>query len=114
MYDYKATVVRWIDGDTVLLDADLGFHIWLKKLDIRLFGVNTPEKTDPVGWQKAVDFVNQLAPVGTVLTLTSKKALTPLTPDKYGDRWDGVLTLADGRIVSDEIIKAGVGVYYAP
>ena len=27
MYEYKAKVVRWIDGDTVALQVDLGFRI---------------------------------------------------------------------------------------
>lgn len=43
MYKYRCIIVRVVDGDTVDVDIDLGFGIWLKKQRIRLFGVDTPE-----------------------------------------------------------------------
>ena len=43
MYEYKATVVKIVDGDTVDVDIDLGFGVWLKKQRIRLYGIDTPE-----------------------------------------------------------------------
>ena len=43
MYEYRCTVVKIIDGDTVDVDIDLGFGVWLKKERIRLYGIDTPE-----------------------------------------------------------------------
>ena len=43
MYEYRCKVVRVIDGDTVDVDIDLGFGVWLKKERIRLYGIDTPE-----------------------------------------------------------------------
>jgi len=43
MYEYKANVVRVIDGDTIVVDIDLGFEMWLKNQSVRLYGINTPE-----------------------------------------------------------------------
>ena len=43
MYEYRIKVVRVIDGDTVDVDIDLGFGVWLKKERVRLFGIDTPE-----------------------------------------------------------------------
>jgi micrococcal nuclease len=43
MYEYRCTVVKIIDGDTVDVDIDLGFGVWLKKERIRLHGIDTPE-----------------------------------------------------------------------
>ena len=43
MFEYKATVVRVIDGDTVDCDIDLGFSVVLHKQRIRLKGIDTPE-----------------------------------------------------------------------
>jgi micrococcal nuclease len=43
MYEYRTKVVRVIDGDTVDVDIDLGFGVWLRKSRIRLLGVDTPE-----------------------------------------------------------------------
>lgn len=41
-YTYGATVDRVIDGDTVVLLVDLGFHIQAKET-FRLHGLNAPE-----------------------------------------------------------------------
>ena len=43
MYEYRCKVVKIIDGDTVDVDIDLGFGVWLKKERIRMFGIDTPE-----------------------------------------------------------------------
>lgn len=43
MYEYKAKVVRVIDGDTVVLDLDLGCSVWLHDQSCRLYGIDTPE-----------------------------------------------------------------------
>ena len=43
MYEYRCTVVKIIDGDTVDVDIDLGFGVWMKKQRIRLYGIDTPE-----------------------------------------------------------------------
>ena len=42
MYEYRCTVTRIVDGDTVDAEIDLGFDIVFKSR-IRLFGVDTPE-----------------------------------------------------------------------
>ena len=43
MYEYRCKVVRVIDGDTVDVDIDLGFGVWLHKERVRLYGIDTPE-----------------------------------------------------------------------
>jgi len=43
MYEYRCKVVRVIDGDTVDVDIDLGFGVWMKKQRIRMYGIDTPE-----------------------------------------------------------------------
>lgn len=43
MYEYKARVVRVIDGDTVDVDIDLGFGIWMNNERVRIMGIDTPE-----------------------------------------------------------------------
>jgi len=42
MYEYKATIVKVYDGDTVTAEIDLGFKIKVTET-IRLYGLNTPE-----------------------------------------------------------------------
>ncbi len=43
MYEYRIKIVKVIDGDTVDVDIDLGFGVWLKKERVRLYGIDTPE-----------------------------------------------------------------------
>ena len=43
MYEYRASLVKIVDGDTIDVDLDLGFAVVLKKQRIRLYGINTPE-----------------------------------------------------------------------
>ena len=43
MYDYRCKIVRVIDGDTVDVDIDLGFDVWLRNERVRIMGIDTPE-----------------------------------------------------------------------
>ena len=43
MYQYKAYVVRVVDGDTIDVDVDLGFGMIYKKQRVRMVGIDTPE-----------------------------------------------------------------------
>ena len=43
MYEYRATLLKIIDGDTVDVDIDLGFGVVLTNQRIRLYGIDTPE-----------------------------------------------------------------------
>jgi micrococcal nuclease len=43
MYEYRCKIVKIIDGDTVDVDIDLGFGVWLHKERVRLYGIDTPE-----------------------------------------------------------------------
>jgi micrococcal nuclease len=42
MYEYKCTVDRVVDGDTIDVILDLGFDIRFKSR-VRLYGIDTPE-----------------------------------------------------------------------
>ena len=43
VFEYPVKIVRVVDGDTVDVDIDLGFGIWIHKERIRLLGIDTPE-----------------------------------------------------------------------
>ena len=43
MYEYKAKILRVVDGDTVDVDIDLGFGVWLRNERVRIMGIDTPE-----------------------------------------------------------------------
>ena len=42
MYEYRASVERVVDGDTIDLSIDLGFDVWIRQR-VRLSGIDTPE-----------------------------------------------------------------------
>jgi micrococcal nuclease len=76
MYEYKATVVKIVDGDTVDVDVDLGWNVVIRGSSgrIRLFGVDTPEsrtrdKTEKKFGLLAKKFVEAFMPVGTKVIL---------------------------------------------
>jgi len=48
MYEYNAQLVRVVDGDTVDISVDLGFHI-SQQIRVRLNGINSPETSTPAG-----------------------------------------------------------------
>ena len=77
MYEYHCKVVRIIDGDTVDVDIDLGFDVWLTKQRIRLFGVDTPEsRTRDMVEKKfgilAKNFVKGRLPVASMQVLRTR------------------------------------------
>jgi len=94
MYEYKATVTKVYDGDTITVDFDLGFGIVLKKQKIRLLGINTPEVRGSEKPQGIIsrDALRQriLGKVVTIKTSKDKKG-------KYG-RWLGEVFVEDENI----------------
>ena len=77
MYEYNCKIVRIIDGDTVDVDIDLGFAVWLNKQRIRLFGVDTPESRTRDAEEKkfgilAKNFVKGRLPVGSMQILRTR------------------------------------------
>jgi micrococcal nuclease len=76
MYEYKCTVLRIIDGDTLDVDVDLGFSVALKKQRIRMYGIDTPEsrtrdKEEKVRGLLSKEFLKQFCPVGSDIRLIS-------------------------------------------
>ena len=112
MYEYRAEVLRWVDGDTVDLMVDLGFTV-LMRTRFRLLGVNTPEtnrKASREAGKAAQAFAEELAPQGSVVLVQSHKT------GKYG-RWLGVVYPMGGEgdalvSVNDALLQAGHAVPY--
>ena len=78
MYEYRCKIDRVVDGDTVDVDIDLGFGIWLRKERVRLYGIDTPEsRTRDLEEKKyglaAKSYVQSFLPVGSMQTLRTQK-----------------------------------------
>ena len=73
-YLYKATVVRCIDGDSVVFDIDCGFDVQLRGQSTRLFGIDTAETRGGTDDLKALgnlakSYVIQMLPEGSEVLL---------------------------------------------
>lgn len=105
MYRYLVEVVRVVDGDTILVEVDLGFHTKTREM-VRLFGINAPEV---VGASKlaglaASSYLYALcAKVNFTLMMQSYK---PNPRDKYG-RYIGDLYTLDAVSISKAMIDGG-------
>tara|TARA_Y100000817_G_C16844956_1_gene539652 strand:+ start:340 stop:807 length:468 start_codon:yes stop_codon:yes gene_type:complete len=97
MYEYNCKILRVIDGDTVDVDIDLGFGIWMHKERIRLHGIDTPEsrtrdKIEKIFGFEAKRMVQTWLPVGSNQTLVTTKDKS----GKFG-RVLGKFRIFDGR-----------------
>lgn len=83
-YIYRAQVVSVYDGDTITVNIDLGFGVWLYKQKIRLYGINTPEVRGEEREEGLVsrDALRAMLPTGKDIVLETKRD----KKGKYG-RW---------------------------
>lgn len=111
MYEYRATITRVIDGDTVEAHVDLGFAVSVVER-FRLYGINAPEV-------KGASREDGLAATECLKTLIAKHtensgALTIQTrkdkQEKYG-RYLAVL-MANGLNLNQGMVNAGHAVPY--
>jgi micrococcal nuclease len=102
-YQYKGTVHRVVDGDTLDVWIDLGFRIVVHQR-LRLFGIDTPERGEP-GWREAGDHLKQLLPEGSSILVETEKG------DKYG-RWIATVISESGEDVNKSMIESGLAKYY--
>ena len=77
MYEYKCKLVKVVDGDTVDVDIDLGFGVWLQNQRIRMYGIDAPEsrtsdKVEKVYGMAAKDFVIKWTNTGDLVLKTFK------------------------------------------
>ncbi|HET7110212.1 MAG TPA: thermonuclease family protein [Gemmatimonadales bacterium] len=104
MYQYRADVIRIVDGDTLHLDVDLGFDI--RRADtFRLYGINAPELSTAEGLAAKDWLTDQLA--GGIDMVTTHKD----TREKYG-RYLGTLWV-DGVNINEAMVEAGHAVPYS-
>lgn len=112
MYEYKATVKRIIDGDTLVLDIDLGFYMFMNETKIRLYGLDTPEMNseDPLLRLQAIMATRYLfdnLQVGekvVIKTVLDKR-------EKYG-RLLATIIKKDGLNINEGLIQNKLAISY--
>lgn len=112
MYEYACIIRRIVDGDTVDVDIDLGFNIWIHNERIRFYGIDTPElrtidKVEKIFGTYAKNYVENKLPIGSKQILKTTKD----EGGKYG-RILGDFLFDDEKSLVEQMIDDRVGVRY--
>ena len=115
MHEYKVNIVKVVDGDTVDVDIDLGFGMWLKNERVRVMGIDTPESrtSDPV------EKVFGMAAKNRLSSLLGAEAILHTQVSKKGEDMKGKFGRILGNFVSINgekcaavLVREGHAVYY--
>ena len=99
MYEYRATVIKVIDGDTVDVDIDLGFGISLNNERVRIMGIDTPESRT----RDKVEKKFGLASKARLKELLGKTTVLKTQINKKGEDMKGKF----GRVLGDFVTESG-------
>lgn len=99
MYEYRAKILRVVDGDTVDVDIDLGFGVVLANERVRIMGIDTPESRTADNTEKAFG----LAAKSRLAELLGKTAVLRTQVSKKGEDMKGKF----GRILGDFVGPEG-------
>jgi micrococcal nuclease len=113
--EYDVVLLKAVDGDTVDVDIDLGFGIWLRDERVRIMGIDTPEsrtsdKVEKVFGLAAKKRLKELLENGAVLVTTEDKSGEDMK-GKFG-RILGDFKTPDGKLVTDVLVEEGHCVPY--
>ena len=101
MYEYRVNIVKVVDGDTVDVDIDLGFGVWIKDERVRIMGIDTPESRTRDKEEK----VFGLAAKTRLKELLGKGAILQTQINKDGEDMKGKF----GRILGDFLVDQESG-----
>ena len=112
---YDVVLLKSVDGDTVDVDIDLGFGVWLQNERVRIMGIDTPEsrtsdEVEKLFGKAAKNRLKELLENGAVLVTTEEKNGEDMR-GKFG-RILGDFKIPDGRLVTDVLIEEGHCVAY--
>ena len=117
MHTYKCTILRIVDGDTVDVDIDLGFGVWMHKERVRMMGIDTPESRTRDKVEKAFGLASkerlkELLPTGSTQVL--KTEIDRSGEDSRGKfgRVLGDFLTDDERRCTDILVEEGHAVAY--
>jgi len=110
-YNYKARVVRIIDGDSLILNCDLGFKTHIE-IPVRLAHINAMELRD-ANEEKRARAKQAKDELAARLTnpLVTIRSLKPFKGDKYG-RYLVEITNSEGVNVNQTLLDLGLAEPY--
>ncbi len=114
MYEYKVNIIKIVDGDTVDVDIDLGFGMWIKDERVRMMGIDTPESRT----RDKVEKKFGLASKERLKSLLGKTGILKTQVNKKGEDMKGKFGrilgdfVVDGKMATEILIKEGHAVKY--
>ena len=117
MYEYKCKIRKVVDGDTVDIDIDLGFGVWLNDERVRIIGIDTPEsrtsdKVEKIFGLAAKERVKHLLGDGATLISKVKGDGNEEMRGKFG-RILGDFRTPQGDLLTSKLMKEGHAVAYS-
>ena len=103
MYEYKVNIMKVVDGDTVDVDIDLGFGVWLRNERVRIVGIDCPESRT----SDRIEKVFGEAAKQRLTSLLSSEATLISQISKMGENMKGKFgrILGDFKTINDQIIS---------
>lgn len=114
MYEYRVKVLRVVDGDTVDVDIDLGFGVWIHNERVRIMGIDTPESRT----RDSVEKLFGLAAKTRLGELLGETAILKTQINKDGEDMKGKFGrvlgdfVVDDQMATDILIEEGHAVAY--
>lgn len=106
MYEYGASVIRVVDGDTVDLRVDLGLDVNIN-MRVRLAGIDAPERGKP-GGTEATNWLSERLTTRVQIVIKTKKD----KKEKFGRYLAEIYLLGDTISVNQKMIEAGMAKPY--
>lgn len=115
-YEYNATVIDIVDGDTITVDIDLGFNVKLANQKVRLLGVDTPEsrtsdKIEKVFGIASKEYCKKFIDECKDKTVVIRTYLSD-SEEKFGRLLGEIINPTTKKILNEELIKNNYAVKY--
>jgi len=114
-YEYHAKVINVVDGDTIVVDIDLGFDVVLSNQSVRLLGVDTPEsrtsdKTEKVFGLASKDYTKSFVENcnKSVIIRTHKSD----DSEKFGRLLGEIIDPNTKEVLNESLVADGYAVKY--
>jgi endonuclease YncB( thermonuclease family) len=122
--EYTCRIVRIVDGDTIVVDIDLGYGLWQVGEPLRLRGIDAAETNDPDPRLRALakyqrEWLASKLEVGKVYRYKSYQTKSGDEREKYGrfvayfsELWDYPVTAYNGKISRDLLADLHILLYH--
>lgn len=120
-YEYHAKVTEVVDGDTIVIDIDLGFDVVFVNQKVRLLGVDTPEsrtsdKTEKVFGLASKDytkkFIEECKDKTVIIRTHISDDVDSNGREKFGRLLGEIINPDTKKVLNDELINNGYAVRY--